>query len=171
MSSADRQIRSAVPGVTAEEAEFEQLMRRQAVMSMALGQAAAEVVGLNATQLNCLNLIALDGPLTAGQVAAGIGLTTASTTAILDKLETEGHIVRERDPQDRRRVTVSINMGKGLEEISPLFAPLTLARTRLLGSHSPEETELILEFVRKNTQLLAEAVERLRAMSPRRKSS
>jgi len=171
MSSADRQIRSAIPGVTAEEAEFEQLMRRQAVMSAALGQAAAEIVGLNATQLNCLNLIALDGPLTAGQVAAGIGLTTASTTAILDKLEAEGHIVRERDPQDRRRVTITINMQKGLTEISPLFVPLTRARTSLLGSHSPEEARLILDFVRKNTELLAEAVERLRAMSPRRKSS
>ena len=170
MSSADRQIEYAVPGATPEQAEFEQLMRRQAVQALALGQAAGEVVGLNATQINCLNLIALEGPMTAGQIAAGIGLTTASTTAVLDKLEAEGYVQRERDPNDRRRVTVSINMERAMAEISPLFLPLTQSRTRLLGNHTPEQVNLILDFIRENTRILAEAVERLRAMSPRRKS-
>ncbi len=40
------------------------------------GQAAAEAVGLNPTDLYALNLLALSGPLTSGELAERTGLTT-----------------------------------------------------------------------------------------------
>lgn len=47
-------------------------------------------------------------PATAGLVATGLGLNSAGTTAVLDRLEGLGLIARARDPQDRRRVLLTV---------------------------------------------------------------
>ena len=62
-----------------------------------LGAAAAERIGINVTDLNCLNILALSGQLTAGELARATGLTTASITGVLDRLEEAGFVRRERD--------------------------------------------------------------------------
>src|SRR5690348_6532673 len=43
-------------------------------------QMSAERIGINVTDLNCLNIVALTGPMTAGELARATGLTTASIT-------------------------------------------------------------------------------------------
>src|SRR5690349_21852556 len=93
------------------EGEFLLAMRRTGSTLQLLGQLAAERIGVNATDLNCLNLVALAGPLTAGELARQTGLTTASITGVLDRLEEGGFVRRERDPKDRRRVNVKLNPG------------------------------------------------------------
>ena len=52
-----------------------------------LGQLSAERIGINATDLNCLNIVALTGSMTAGDLARATGLTTASIAGVLDRLE------------------------------------------------------------------------------------
>ena len=72
------------------ESEFLLAMRRTGSTLQLLGQVAAERIGVNATDLNCLNLVALGGPrepMTAGELARQTGLTTASITGVLDRLE------------------------------------------------------------------------------------
>ena len=56
--------------------------------------------------LRALDLVA-DG-LPAGQLGAHLGLSSGATTALLDRLEAAGLVVRERDPADRRRVLVRL---------------------------------------------------------------
>src|SRR5690348_3786152 len=68
------------------EGEFLLAMRRTGSTLQLLGQLAAERIGVNATDLNCLNLVALAGPMTAGELARQTGLTTASITGVLDRL-------------------------------------------------------------------------------------
>ncbi len=55
-----------------------------------MGQAAADRIGINATDLNCLNLLSFSGQMTAGQLAKATGLTTASITGVIDRLEEAG---------------------------------------------------------------------------------
>ncbi len=45
---------------------------------------------------------------TAGMLARHLGITTASTTKMLDRLEHAGHIVRTPHPRDRRSLVVRI---------------------------------------------------------------
>ena len=84
-----------------------------------LGQVSAERIGINVTDLNCLNIVALAGPMTAGELARETGLTTASITGVLDRLEEGGFVRRERDPKDRRRVIVKLNAGPGCGRSPP----------------------------------------------------
>lgn len=147
------------------EGEFLLAMRRTGSTLQLLGQLAAERIGVNATDLNCLNLVALAGPedpLTAGELARQTGLTTASITGVLDRLEAGGFVRRERDPKDRRRVNVKLNPGPALAEIGPTFGPLVMAWRGAAASYSDDELRLLVEFQGRFLDIVREQLDRLR---------
>jgi DNA-binding MarR family transcriptional regulator len=154
------------PGDSAErqrlETDFLLAMRRAGSIMQLLGQVSAERIGINVTDLNCLNIVALTGPMTAGDLARQTGLTTASITGVLDRLEEGGFIQRERDPKDRRRVIVNLKAGPGLREIAPTFGPLVKAWRTTAAGYSDEELQLLLEFQRKLEGIVREQLARLR---------
>src|SRR5215469_17419926 len=55
-------------------------IRQAGSLMVLMTQAAADRVGINATDLNCLNILSFSGQLTAGELAKATGLTTASIT-------------------------------------------------------------------------------------------
>ena len=144
------------------EGEFLLAMRRNGSIMQLLGQVSAERIGINATDLNCLNIVALAGPMTAGELARATGLTTASITGVLDRLEEGGFVRRERDPKDRRRVIVTLNPGPGLREIGPTFGPLVRAWREAAAGYSDEDLRLLLDFQLKLEQIVRDQLARLR---------
>jgi DNA-binding MarR family transcriptional regulator len=154
------------PGVSAErrrlENDFLVALRRNGSIMQLLGQLSAERIGINVTDLNCVNIVALTGPMTAGELARATGLTTASITGVLDRLEESGIVRRERDPKDRRRVIVNLNMGPGLKEIGPTFGPLVKAWRATAASYTDDELELLLDFQRRLETIVRGQLARLR---------
>ena len=144
------------------EGEFLLAMRRNGSIMQLLGQVSAERIGINVTDLNCLNIVALAGPMTAGELARATGLTTASITGVLDRLEEGGFVRRERDPKDRRRVIVTLNPGPGLREIGPTFGPLVRAWREAAAGYSDEDLRLLLDFQLKLEQIVRDQLARLR---------
>src|SRR2546423_4558260 len=69
---------------------------------------AAERLGLNRTDLHCINIIENSGGLTAGELAAEAGLTTGAVTGVIDRLDRAGFARRVSDPEDRRRVKLEV---------------------------------------------------------------
>ena len=157
---------AVAPGGGAErqrlEGEFLLAMRRNGSIMQLLGQMSAERIGINVTDLNCLNIVALTGPMTAGELARATGLTTASITGVLDRLEEGGFARRERDPKDRRRVIVTLNPGPALREIGPTFGPLVRAWREAAAGYSDEDLRLLLDFQRKLEQIVRDQLARLR---------
>ena len=152
------------------EGEFLLAMRRNGSIMQLLGQVSAERIGINVTDLNCLNIVALAGPMTAGELARATGLTTASITGVLDRLEDGGFVRRERDPKDRRRVIVTLNPGPGLREIGPTFGPLVRAWRDAAAGYSDEELRLLLDFQRRFEGIVRDQLARLRGDLDRRAS-
>src|SRR5262249_59635487 len=105
------------------ESEFLLALRRTGSIMQLLGQVSAERIGINVTDLNCLNILALSGHLTAGELAKSTGLTTASITGVLDRLEEAGFVRRERDAHDRRRGIVRLDSARRKRDCPPAFAP------------------------------------------------
>src|SRR6516225_11699262 len=99
-------------------------VRRTGALFQLMGQAAADRIGINATDLNCLNILTFRGEMTAGELARETGLTTASITGVTDRLEEAGFVRRERDPADRRRVVVQITLEKAVSQVASVFAPM-----------------------------------------------
>lgn len=48
-------------------------------------------------------------PATPGMLGAHLGLNSAGTTAVIDRLERLGHVRRQRDTRDRRRVLLKVD--------------------------------------------------------------
>jgi DNA-binding HxlR family transcriptional regulator len=147
------------------EGDFLLAMRRVGSIMQLLGQVSAERIGVNATDLNCLNIVALTGSMSAGDLARATGLTTASITGVLDRLEEGGFVRRERDPHDRRRVIVNLNAGPGLREVAPVFAPLVKAWRTAAAGYSDDELRLLLEFQQRLEEIVRDQLARLRIES------
>lgn len=98
-----------------ERAELALLLRRLTVELDAVGERFAKPHGLGRTDVRAVIAI-LDAtrrgePLTAGGLGAAVGLSSASVTALVDRLERAGHVHRVRDPADRRRVVLQMSEG------------------------------------------------------------
>jgi len=104
--------------------------------------------------------------LTAGELARRTGLTTASITGVLDRLEDAGFVRRQRDAQDRRRVLVYLDATRGLRDVAPVFAPLVQAWRTVAAEYTDEQLSLILDFQRQVEQIMRDRLIELGGNSP-----
>src|ERR1700691_4076804 len=81
-------------------------VRRMLAGAILFNQKVADDLGLNATDLQCLNLLELQDASTPGDLARCCGLTTGGVTVVLDRLEKAGYIRRAANPRDRRSVLI-----------------------------------------------------------------
>lgn len=65
--------------------------------------------GLTASQLLLLQTLEDEGECTAGTIAARLGITQATTTSLVQKLEAKGLVVRKRGDTDRRKVWLTLS--------------------------------------------------------------
>src|ERR1700677_3265256 len=144
------------------ESEFLLALRRAGAVMQLLGAASAERIGINVTDLNCLNILALRGQMTAGELARATGLTTASITGVLDRLEDAGFVRRERDAHDRRRVVVHLDATRGLRDVAPVIEAWRAVATQ----YTDEQLTLILGFQAQLEQIMRDRLIELRGNGP-----
>jgi DNA-binding MarR family transcriptional regulator len=126
---------------------------------------AAERLGLNRTDLHCLNIIENSGGLTAGELADEAGLTTGAVTGVIDRLERACYARRVSDPADRRRVKLEVTP-KFYARADKIWGPMAADwESRLSRRFTAEELELVTEFLRATNELSRRHLERLRKMS------
>src|SRR5690348_11314544 len=96
--------------------DLRRIMRAMDVYSRQLSDSH----GLTGPQMLCLREIAQQGSLTTGTLALAVALSPATLTGILDRLEMRGLVSRERRPEDKRRVVVSLTaMGRQMAQELP----------------------------------------------------
>jgi DNA-binding MarR family transcriptional regulator len=122
-------------------------VRRSQAATERMDQAVADALGLNRTDMRCLDLIEREGSIPAGRLASATGLTTGAITTALDRLERAGYARRTADPNDRRRVLVEIT-ALARERTYAFYAPHMALSERLYARYTLEDLELLLEFVR-----------------------
>src|ERR1700679_941067 len=127
-------------------ASFGAAVRKTGALMQLMNQAAADRIGINATDLNCLNILSFSGQLTAGELARATGLTTAPITGGVARREDAGFVRRERDATDRRRVVVHLDLDKALRDVAPVFLPMIQEFQRLGADYSEDELRLIVAF-------------------------
>ena len=153
-------------GERAERAElaaaFGAGIRRTGALMQLMGQAAADRIGINATDLNCLNILSFSGRMTAGELARATGLTTASITGVVDRLEEAGYVTRERDPHDRRRVVVQVVLEKALKDVASVFRPMIRDWQEVAAHYSDDELRLIVDFYGRMEEVFRHHLGRLR---------
>ncbi|HTE21933.1 MAG TPA: MarR family transcriptional regulator [Candidatus Limnocylindria bacterium] len=114
--------------------------------SVLLRNATSRKLGLNIADIECLSLLFLKGISTPTELARYTGLTTGSTTAMLDRLEKAELIKRKPNPKDRRGLLIEVN--KNLKEtLGPTFAGIQKVQNELIASYSDEELQAIADFL------------------------
>jgi DNA-binding MarR family transcriptional regulator len=127
-------------------------VREASAQGVLISQTIADIVGVSTTDLECLDLIQLHGPRTAGDLVKASGLTSGAVTGLIDRLERAGYVARESDPNDRRRVVVRARP-ENMEQLSALYGPLQDASERLYAGYSDAELALIVGFMDRNVTL------------------
>jgi DNA-binding MarR family transcriptional regulator len=143
-------------------AAFAAAIRRTGSLMQLMNQAAADRIGINSTDLNCLNILSFRGQMTAGELARETGLTTASITGVVDRLEEAGFVRRERDPQDRRRVVIRLVLDRAIRQVASVFLPMVRDWNEMAAQYSDNELKLIVGFYDRMQQVLQKHLTRLR---------
>jgi DNA-binding MarR family transcriptional regulator len=142
-----------------------QLVHRLRALTVELDLLGAEFArrnGLHPTDLRAL-IALLDAaraevPATPGWLAGQLGLDSSSVTALVDRMERLGHVRRERDPHDRRRVRLRVDepaLAMGWSFFGPLIGTVVTAAE----SFTPAELATVDRFLRR----VGEAVAGVRA--------
>jgi DNA-binding MarR family transcriptional regulator len=126
-------------------------------------QAIADRVGMNRTDMRCVDLLDQAGGMTAGELARAAGLTTGAVTAVVDRLERAGVARRVPDPADRRRVRIEVTP-RLWELTGPLMMPFIEESRTILDDYSTEELERFAQFMRRVIEVQSRHTERVRQM-------
>ncbi|CCG01232.1 MarR family winged helix-turn-helix transcriptional regulator [Blastococcus saxobsidens] len=137
--------------------ELALLLRRLTVELDAVGQRFAGAHGLGRTDVRALVAV-MDAArrgeaLTAGRLGSAVELSSASVTALVDRLERAGHLRRARDDADRRRVTLQMSpaaMAAGAEFFGGLQRDLLAA----MQGYSDEELAVVHRFLTGMTEVI-----------------
>lgn len=114
--------------------------------------AMSEWAGLNVTDMECLRLLFLKGTATPTELARHTGLTSGATTAMLDRLEKAGLIVRQPNPNDRRGSLIAPAESSG-ERAASWFESARKAQDELISSYSESELEIIADVFERFVKL------------------
>lgn len=118
--------------VTIRQQEFEQLLSRR--------------LAVDAAGLSVMDLLMRAGPATPTELARQTDISTAAMTLVLDRLESAGHVTRERHPSDRRKVVVTA-AAASTAAADATVAPLIAGVHAVTGEMTPAERATVHDFL------------------------
>ena len=125
-------------------------VRDIAVASEQIGTSFASTQDLHSTDFRALTLIYqaenAGKPLSPTKLAQALSLSHGAVTYVVDRLTASGHVWRDADPADGRRVVLRI-AGHGREVAVNFFGPLGKAHSHTLAAFSAEELAVALRVL------------------------
>ena len=108
--------------------------------------ATAAFVKLNRTDFRALQVLSASSGMTAGDLARALHVTTGATTRVIDSLVKAGHARRDWDPEDRRRILVTVTAA-ARQAMERAREGLEADLRRALESYEPEDLEAVDSFL------------------------
>ncbi|MEE6258035.1 MarR family winged helix-turn-helix transcriptional regulator [Plantactinospora sonchi] len=142
--------------------EVTSALRASTVESDVLVDVFARAHGLGRSDLNAVMWIATGAqagrPLTAGELAARLGLGAPATSSLIDRLEAAGHVERVRNSADRRRVTLAMRE-PALRMARDFFRPLASRMEQAVHDLPVSDLLIAAEVIRRMTDAIVDARE------------
>ncbi|NLV79992.1 MAG: MarR family transcriptional regulator [Rhodococcus sp.] len=115
-----------------------------------LGAEFARTHGLHATDLRAL-ICLLDAERSGREATPTwlreqLHLNSASVTALIDRMERSGHVRRQRDDRDRRRVLIHVTP-EAVQLGQSFFGPVIANATTAIGTYSAGQLQTIDSFL------------------------
>ena len=145
-------------------ADFLREIRQFTSLSAFFFRALAARLDMNATDLQVIDILEITGPSTAGQLAELTGLTTGAITGMIDRLEKNGWVRRESDPNDGRRVLVRLSPSEtAIKEIGPIFDSVGHPWDEMAAQYDDQQLAFLIDFLRTSSNTSKDEIARLRS--------
>jgi MarR family transcriptional regulator, organic hydroperoxide resistance regulator len=136
-----KQKRSVADAVAVE-------VRKFIAAAILFNEKVAAEVGLNATDLQCLGLLHLQGAATPGELARCASVTTGGMTVVLDRLQRAGYVSRQPNSKDRRSSIIQPVPAR-MRKLEHIYRSKGETLARVLWGYREQELQLLLDFFRK----------------------
>jgi DNA-binding MarR family transcriptional regulator len=144
-------------------AETKQSLRDLRVELAVLNHQVGSRLEMKDIDFDCLDVIARLGPISPSGLARRVGVHLATMTGILNRLEQNGWITRDRVESDRRAVLVGAVPGRQ-RDIFRLYGGMNGSLDGILESYSDDEIDVVLDFLRRCATAGRSAVDELPAV-------
>jgi DNA-binding MarR family transcriptional regulator len=114
-------------------------------------QAVVRKSDLSPAQMHTLEIIGHYGKLRMKDLAEKMGITTGTLTVMIDRLEKEGLVVRERHPTDRRSYVIILT-DKGNELYAEHHQMHCLLTADLIASFNDDEIDTLTDYLKRLVQ-------------------
>ncbi len=153
---------SNVKEISREEllGRFSLAIRASQNISEAFDEHVAARLGINRTDLRALDILDQRGPISAGELAEAMHLSSGAITTLVDRLERAGYARRRRDEADRRRVLVEVGSKVG-NAAENFYDPLFYGTAKLLEERTDEEVLAMIHFLEQGRELVERELRRL----------
>jgi len=101
---------------------------------------------VNRTDLEAMEQLIMDGPLSPTELARRLEITTAAATTVVDRLIAVGHVTREPHPTDRRGILVvpaPASIGRAMGTLMPMIRGIDSA----IDEFDPAEQATITAYL------------------------
>ncbi len=140
-------------------------LRLYAAHSQHIGDAFANRNQLNNADLHALIAIMeaeLSGrPITPGALREELNFSSSSVTGVIDRLEAAGHVYRDRDTADRRKIFLRY-AEPGAAVARSFFAPLSRRTESAMDRFSDDELQTVHRFLSAMVEAMREHRDDLR---------
>lgn len=134
--------------------------REYSIGTVLFHQAVGQLLGVNVTDMKCLDIMTLKGSASPSELAEHTGLSTGATTAMLDRLENAKLIERRPHPTDRRATLVVLSQ-EAMRKLPAMFESLAKAMETLVLGYSEKELKVLVDFFAKVDVLWKQEREKL----------
>lgn len=127
--------------------QIQELTREFSTLTVVMHQSIAHAAGLAGTDHKYIDLLLKHGAMTPGKIAELSGLSTGAVTGMIDRLERENLVKRERDTVDRRKVIVVLNREAAFQRIGPAFQDIIADSEKLYSSFTTIELDTVQKYL------------------------
>jgi len=135
-------------------------IRASQVENQRFDDLAAERLGLNQSDLRCLDVIERLEPANPGRIAAELGLTCGAVTVMVRRLFAAGFVRRVDDPEDRRKVIIELTPS-ARAALGRIWGPIHEDWLRIASRFTLAELETIDRLYEAGAGLNARHMERV----------
>lgn len=122
------------------------LVRELFTAGSAFEKALQRELAVNPTGLDAMGHLVMSGPLSPGELSRRLDLTTAATTAAIDRLVDLGHVTRAPHPTDRRSVLV-VPTESSITRAMGHLAPMIAGVDAVLDDFTDDEQRVIARYL------------------------
>jgi len=118
---------------------------------------AGESMRMGATDLQALRFLlkaqGVGRTISGRELGDHLGMTSASVTALLDRLTKSGHVQRTKDPANRRSNVITATVGSDVE-VRETLGPMHERMIGIARALNDEDADLVLSFLLAMTEAM-----------------